>query len=218
MSFISASNVNKSFGNSHILRDINFSLEKGDQCVIKGASGSGKSTFLYLLGGLERLSSGHISVAGQQLEKLNDDGLALYRNKQVGFVFQFHFLLSSLSCLENILLPARLGSKDVNEVKDYTMGLAKMLGVEECLDKFPYQISGGQQQRINLIRALSMKPSVLLCDEPTGNLDSKNSEIVTRLLLDLSRKQGATLVVVTHDDVVAQHFSNTHYMSDGVMR
>ena len=217
MSFIDAVDVTKTFGNNHVLNKVNFHLESGSQSVIKGASGSGKSTFLYIVGGLERLSGGKIHVGSHDLTKMNDDQLAKFRNQEVGFVFQFHFLLSSLSNLENILLPARLGKKDVDAVESYARTLAKRLGVEECLKKYPFEISGGQQQRINLIRALSMKPALLLCDEPTGNLDSANSEVVTELLLELSNKQGTTLLVVTHDEEVSQHFNTVYHMVDGVL-
>ncbi|EQC49987.1 ABC transporter ATP-binding protein [Bacteriovorax sp. DB6_IX] len=217
MSFIDAVDVTKTFGKNHVLNKVNFHLESGSKCVIKGASGSGKSTFLYIVGGLERLSGGKIHVGQHDLTRMNDDQLASYRNEEVGFVFQFHFLLSSLSNLENILLPARLGKKNVAEIEAYARNLAKRLGVEECLKKFPFEISGGQQQRINLIRALSMKPSLLLCDEPTGNLDSANSEIVTELLLELSEKQGTTLLVVTHDEEVSTHFKTVYHMVDGVL-
>ncbi len=217
MSFIDATDVTKTFGKNHVLNKVNFHLESGSQCVIKGASGSGKSTFLYIVGGLERLNGGNIFVGDHNLSKMNDDQLARYRNEAVGFVFQFHFLLSSLTNLENILLPARLGKKKINEVESYITGLAKRLGVEECLEKYPYEISGGQQQRINLIRALSLKPALLLCDEPTGNLDSANSEVVTELLLELSEKQGTTLLVVTHDEEVSRHFDRVYHMVDGVL-
>ena len=182
-----------------------------------GASGSGKSTFLYMLGGLEKCNSGKIFVGGKEITKLNDDALAKYRNREIGFVFQFHFLLPTLTCLENILMPARLGKLDTKVVKKYILSLAKRLDVDDCLSKYPYQISGGQQQRINLIRALSLKPKLLLCDEPTGNLDSKNSEIVTDLLLELSREFGTTLVVVTHDDDVAERFNHRMHMVDGIL-
>lgn len=218
MSFIKAQNVSKKFGSNHVLHKLNFEIEKGSQCVIKGASGSGKSTFLYLLGGLEKINGGTIKVGTRDLAKLNDDQLAKYRNEDVGFVFQFHFLLSSLTCLENILLPARLGNKKTSEVTKYVKKLADHLGVTECLKKYPFEISGGQQQRINLIRALSLKPSLLLCDEPTGNLDSHNSEIVTKLLLELSRGDETTLLVVTHDEEVSQHFGTVYNMIDGVLQ
>ncbi len=218
MSFVKVQNIVKKYGRSTILNSVNFSLEQGEQCVIKGASGSGKSTLLYLLGGLEKSNGGSIVVNGVNIGALNDDELAKFRNTEVGFVFQFHFLLSSLNCLENTLLPARLGDHNIAEVKKYVMHLAKRLGVEDCLKKYPYEISGGQQQRINLIRALSLKPSLLLCDEPTGNLDSKNSKLATELLIELSTNSGVTLLVVTHDDYVSSVFTNVKHMADGVLQ
>ncbi len=217
MSILNVSNVYKDFGNSHILKGVNLTLEQGEQCVIKGASGCGKSTLLYLIGGLEDITSGDITVDKLNLSKLNDAKLAKYRNSKIGFVFQFHFLLSSLTCLENILLPARLGGHDVSKVKDYITSLAKTLGVDACLTRYPYEISGGQQQRINLIRALSLRPKLLLCDEPTGNLDSKNSSIVADLIFKLSRELGTTLLVVTHDEGMSQKFSKVHTMVDGIL-
>lgn len=217
MSVISVENLNKSYGKLKVIDDLSFSLESGKQIVIMGASGSGKSTFLYMLGGLEKCNSGKIFVGGKEITKLNDDALAKYRNREIGFVFQFHFLLPTLTCLENILMPARLGKLDTKVVRKYIVSLAKRLDVDDCLSKYPYQISGGQQQRINLIRALSLKPKLLLCDEPTGNLDSKNSEIVTDLLLELSREFGTTLVVVTHDDDVAERFNHRMHMVDGIL-
>ncbi|MAE59299.1 MAG: peptide ABC transporter ATP-binding protein [Halobacteriovorax sp.] len=217
MSVINVENLNKSYGKLKVIDDLSFSLESGKQIVIMGASGSGKSTFLYMLGGLEKCNSGKIFVGGKEITKLNDDALAKYRNREIGFVFQFHFLLPTLTCLENILMPARLGKLDTKVVKKYILSLAKRLDVDDCLSKYPYQISGGQQQRINLIRALSLKPKLLLCDEPTGNLDSKNSEIVTDLLLELSREFGTTLVVVTHDDDVAERFNHRMHMVDGIL-
>ena len=217
MSVINVENLNKSYGKLKVIDDLSFSLESGKQIVIMGASGSGKSTFLYMLGGLEKCNSGKIFVGGKEITKLNDDALAKYRNREIGFVFQFHFLLPTLTCLENILMPARLGKLYTKVVKKYILSLAKRLDVDDCLSKYPYQISGGQQQRINLIRALSLKPKLLLCDEPTGNLDSKNSEIVTDLLLELSREFGTTLVVVTHDDDVAERFNHRMHMVDGIL-
>lgn len=218
MSYINISNVSKAYAKTQVLKNINLILEKGTQTVIKGASGSGKSTLLYLLGGLEKMEAGSITVAGKNISKLSDAQLANYRNTEVGFIFQFHFLLSSLTCLENILLPSRIGEKDIEETKKYALLLAKRLGVEECLVKYPFEISGGQQQRINFIRALSLKPKVLLCDEPTGNLDSQNSKLAAELLLEISRQNGTTLIIVTHDDFIASMFERVVVMKDGQLQ
>jgi lipoprotein-releasing system ATP-binding protein len=183
MSFIVLSNVEKSFGKTKVLRGLNLNIESKELVAIRGASGSGKSTLLYLLGGLDHPTSGKVIVEGKNLTTMDDEELALFRNQYVGFVFQFHFLLT--------------------------------LGVTHCLTKFPFEISGGEQQRINIIRALSLRPKILLCDEPTGNLDSKNSEKVASLLKSLAAEFGATLLVVTHDDKVASFFPRKIVIEDG---
>lgn len=212
---IEVKNVEKTFGTTPVLRGLSFSLARAQQCAIQGASGSGKSTLLYLMGGLDRPTSGDVLVNGKSLLNLNDEQLANYRNTSVGFVFQFHFLLPSMNCIDNILLPAKIGGVNNKEIKERVMLFAKRLGVEKCLKKYPFEISGGEQQRINIIRALSMSPKLLLCDEPTGNLDSKNSAIVNELLIELSSSLGATLVVVTHDERVASSFEKKIKIEDG---
>jgi ABC-type lipoprotein export system ATPase subunit len=170
---------------------------------------------LYLLGGLDHPTSGKVIIDNKNLTTMNDEELALFRNSNVGFVFQFHFLLPSMSCKDNILLPGRIGGMNIKSIEKDVEELAKILGVLHCLPKFPYEISGGEQQRVNIIRALSLKPKMLLCDEPTGNLDSKNSEKVTNLLKHLASDFGATLLVVTHDDKVASFFPRKIVIEDG---
>jgi lipoprotein-releasing system ATP-binding protein len=210
-------NVKKHYGNAIALDGISLSLNTGEQYVIQGASGSGKSTLLYLIGGLDRPTEGRIDVQGHSLSDFNDERLALYRNRFVGFVFQFHFLLSTMNCLDNILLPAKIGQVEIAPVAKLASELANDLGVSHCLSKFPYELSGGEQQRINIIRALSLKPKLLLCDEPTGNLDSHNSQKVISLLTGLAKKYNSTLVVVTHDDNVASHFNTRFQINDGAL-
>lgn len=215
MALIQLSQVEKSFGPTKVLRGINLEVNAHESLAIRGASGSGKSTLLYLLGGLDRPTSGKVLLEGKNLSTFTDDELANFRNAHVGFVFQFHFLLPSMSCLDNILLPARIGGKSLEQVKKQATQLAETLGVSHCLQKFPFEISGGEQQRVNIIRALSLRPKILLCDEPTGNLDSKNTEKVANLLKNLSVEYGATLLVVTHDDRVASHFHRKIVIEDG---
>lgn len=215
MSFITLSNVEKSYGNTKVLRGLNFQIGPRELVAIRGASGSGKSTLLYLLGGLDHPTSGKVIIDNKNLTSMNDEELAHFRNSHVGFVFQFHFLLPSMTCRDNILLPARIGGKDLKSVEKIIDELASILGVSHCLEKFPFEISGGEQQRINIIRALSLRPKILLCDEPTGNLDSKNSEKVTTLLKNLAADFGATLLVVTHDDKVASYFPRKIVIEDG---
>lgn len=205
----------KFYGEVQVLRGINFSLSQGEQCVIKGASGSGKSTFLYLLGGLEALDEGSITMGNFNLHECHDEDLARYRNTYLGFIFQFHFLLSSLKVIDNIYLPARIGPGPTSGVKNRVNDMARYLGVEHCLQKYPYQLSGGEQQRVNIIRACSLIPKVLLCDEPTGNLDSENTQKVVRLLKDISSDFNISLIVVTHDLEVAGQFAKVFTMNDG---
>ena len=215
MSMIQVQNLSKEFNGFYALNDVSFEIEHGQQYAIRGPSGSGKSTLLYMLGGLDRPTKGNLMVDGYDLNSMTDDELALFRNSYVGFVFQFHFLLPSMNCIDNILLPAQIGQKNKEEVREGVEELARLLGVERLLKKFPYQISGGEQQRINIIRALSLSPKLLLCDEPTGNLDSQNSNLVVDILSALSKKYNSTLIVVTHDDNISHHFSGHLYMRDG---
>jgi lipoprotein-releasing system ATP-binding protein len=215
MSLIVLTQVEKSFGQTKVLRGINLEIKDKEIVAIRGASGSGKSTLLYLLGGLDQPSAGKIVIDNKDLTSKSDEEMASFRNSHVGFVFQFHFLLPSMTCRDNILLPARIGGRDIKKIEKECEELAKILGVTHCLEKFPFEISGGEQQRINVIRALSLRPKILLCDEPTGNLDSKNSEKVATLLKTLAADFGATLLVVTHDDKIASFFPRKIVIEDG---
>jgi lipoprotein-releasing system ATP-binding protein len=215
MSFIKVENIYKSFGSTQVLNGISFEVNQGDQVALQGMSGSGKSTLLYILGGLDTATSGEIEIDNLKIENLSDEELAIFRNQSVGFVFQFHFLLPSMNCLDNMLLPAQIGGVKMKEVKNRILELAKRLGVDHCLKKFPFEISGGEQQRINIIRAISLKPKILLCDEPTGNLDSKNSQKVVDLLKEISAEHNATLIVVTHGAAVASQFGRKITIEDG---
>ncbi len=217
---IKLENVKKFYKQSRALNGVSLTMDEGEEYLIRGASGSGKSTLLYLLGGLDRPSEGRVIVNQKNLAELSDEELAVYRNRYVGFVFQFHFLLPSMNCLDNLLLPARLAgfsTKVTQDVKSRVLALSETLNVSHCLTKFPFELSGGEQQRINIIRALSLKPKLLLCDEPTGNLDSENSQKVIQLLRSLAREFKATLVVVTHDPLIAESFSNQLLMRDGIL-
>jgi lipoprotein-releasing system ATP-binding protein len=191
--YISAQNVEKLFKDTHALNGVNLELMAGEQCALKGASGSGKSTFLYLLGGMDKPSKGKIFVGGRDIVKLGDQDLANYRNLEVGFVFQFHFLLPTMGVLDNILLPAKIAGRELEPIKKKAIEFAERLGVSHCLGKASYELSGGEQQRVSIIRALSLSPKLLLCDEPTGNLDSENTKIVVTLLREMAHELGSTL-------------------------
>lgn len=213
--FLILKNIYKNYGQTKVLNDINLSFNLGSHYAISGASGSGKSTLLYLIGGLDRPNSGQILVNNKNILQFNDETLASFRNENVGFVFQFHYLLPGMNSLENILVPARIGGRNLKEVEKFVLKMAKELGVEHCLNKYSFELSGGEQQRINILRALSLKPKILLCDEPTGNLDSKNSQNVTSILKNCAIEINSLLIVVTHDQNVASHFENKIHLCDG---
>lgn len=213
--FIEVENLEKKYKQTPVLRGLNFKVEKSDELAIVGSSGSGKSTLLYILGGLEKPDSGRVLINGLEISRLNDGELSKFRNTQIGFVFQFHFLLPSMTCLDNTLLPAKIGGIKLKEVEARVRELAAILKVDYCLDKYPFEISGGEQQRINIIRAISLNPKLLLCDEPTGNLDSKNSEIVMKLLRSVASKIGSTLIMVTHNDKISDSFHHKISIEDG---
>jgi len=213
--FIKVQQVTKIFGQTKALDNVSCELGEKGKYVIQGASGSGKSTLLYLLGGLDKPDAGQIWVNNKNLTNLAESEVAQFRNQTVGFVFQFHFLLSTMNCLQNILLPAKISGSEIEQVESQARANAKFLGVTHCLEKMPYEISGGEQQRINILRATSLRPKLLLCDEPTGNLDSQNSDRVVGLLKDLSEHFQSTLILVTHDAKVAANFSDKMIMRDG---
>ena len=179
--------------------NVNFTIEEGEFVVILGPSGAGKSTLLNLLGGLDSVSSGEIIVNGNHIESFNDDQLTEYRAKNVGFIFQFYNLIPNLTALENIEL-----MNDVVDVKIDGLEVLDAVGLKDWADHFPAQMSGGQQQRISIARAIAKQPAVLLCDEPTGALDSNTGVLVLSLLQDLSENQKSTVVIVTHNSLLAQ--------------
>ena len=192
-------------GPLRIVSDVSFSLPLGSAVSIMGPSGSGKSTLLYLLGALEPPSSGTVTLDGQNPFLLNSKQLAAFRNQQIGFVFQDHCLLPQCSVIENVLTPTLVSSSN-GDAPARATELLKHVGLAERLDHRPAQLSGGEKQRVALARALIMKPKLLLCDEPTGNLDQKSAEVVADLFLDIHRQSETILVVVTHSAELAARF------------
>ncbi|MDI9211131.1 ABC transporter ATP-binding protein, partial [Clostridioides difficile] len=199
-------NLGKIYGKKetavHALKDANLKINKGEFVAIIGPSGSGKSTFLHLVGGLERPSSGTIKVDGKDICCLSDKKLAKYRRQKVGFVFQQYNLIPVLNVKENIELPLKLDNKKVDE--EYIEDIINLLGLSERKNHLPNQLSGGQQQRVAIARALSAKPSIILADEPTGNLDSKTTEEVMDLLKSSIKKYNQTLIIITHNENIAR--------------
>ena len=203
---LTVENVSKDYptprGPLRVLSDVSLSLEKGAAISIMGPSGSGKSSLLYIIGALEPPTHGRITLNGQNPFELNDKQLAAFRNKQIGFVFQDHCLLPQCSVLENVLTPT-LVSTDGADATTRARDLLEQVGLGERIDHKPGELSGGEKQRVSLARALITKPQLLLCDEPTGNLDHKSAEVVASLLLELHKLQQTILIVVTHSAELA---------------
>ncbi|MCR1875233.1 ABC transporter ATP-binding protein [Paraclostridium bifermentans] len=220
MSILETINLSKTYGNKeskvNALNNVNINIEKGEFVAIIGSSGSGKSTLLHLLGGLEKISSGSIKVNGKDISKLKDIELAEYRRKEVGFVFQQYNLIPVLNVEENIELPLMLGNDDIDEI--YINELIDVLGLKDRKNHLPSQLSGGQQQRVAIGRALSTKPSIILADEPTGNLDSKTTDEVMELLKKSIRKFKQTLIVITHDINIAKKADRIINIVDGTIK
>ncbi len=195
------------------LDGVNLSVESGEFVAIVGTSGSGKSTLLHMLGGLDRPTSGTVTVDGKNIFTLKDEALTIFRRRKIGFVFQSYNLVPVLSVWENIILPIQLDGGKVDE--RYVMEVADILGLEKKLDNLPNQLSGGQQQRVAIARALATKPAILLADEPTGNLDSKTSQDVLGLMKITSHKFGQTMVMITHNEEIAQLADRIVRIEDG---
>jgi lipoprotein-releasing system ATP-binding protein len=198
-----------------VLKSIDLEVYQGEALCILGASGAGKSTLLHILGALDRATSGHVLFRGQDLQKMSEDELADFRNRELGFVFQFHHLLSEFSALENVMLPARIAGASESEASQRAKELLQLLGLESRLHHFPSELSGGEQQRVSVARALVQKPKVLLADEPTGNLDTENSRQLQELIFQLKLRWNFTLIVVTHDSQFAGRFPRRLTLKDG---
>jgi lipoprotein-releasing system ATP-binding protein len=210
-------NVSKEYpapnGPLGIVSGVSLSLSRGDAVSIMGPSGSGKSTLLYIIGALEPPTSGTVNLDGQNPFQLKQIELAEFRNKQIGFIFQDHCLLPQCSVLENVLTPTLVSAADGSR-EERARALLDQVGLAERLDHRPAQLSGGEKQRVALARALIMRPQLLLCDEPTGNLDHKSAEVVASLLLDLHQQQQTILIVVTHSSELAARFPTRYELID----
>ena len=207
--------ITKSYGNTHVLKGIDASIQPGDFITIVGASGAGKSTLLHLLAGLDRPTDGRITFDGQDLRALDEKGLNKLRNYHVGLVFQFHNLLPELSALDNVLLPRWIAKQTDAAAREEALNKLTDLGLGDRADHLPKELSGGEQQRVAIARALINHPKLLLADEPTGNLDSENAKAVHELLVELNEVHGQTLVVVTHNEALAALGKKRWVMKDG---
>ena len=211
-------NISKSFGDppTSILKGISGEIKDGEMVAIMGRSGSGKSTLLYIISSLDKPTSGDVLVSHVSLLKISKKELHQFRNQKMGFVFQFHHLLPELTALENVLMPTLKSDFDPTR-KDYALELLSEFGISNKAESLPSQLSGGEQQRVAIARALVMKPSVLFADEPTGNLDSANGQVVMNLFKRINKDRGTTIIYVTHDQMFAQMASRQINLVDGMI-
>ena len=212
---IQAKGIEKSFGALKVLKGIDFSAAKAEVVSIMGASGAGKSTLLQILGSLSSPDAGSLMIDGVEVVRLKGNALADFRNKKVGFVFQFHHLLPEFTALENVMIPALIAKRSRKEALQEAERLLAEMGLSERLNHKPSQLSGGEQQRVAIARALINNPAVLFADEPSGNLDSRTKEEIHKLFFELREKYGQTIIIVTHDPDLAKMCDRSLYMIDG---
>lgn len=212
---IQAKGIEKSFGTLKVLKGIDFEVKKSEVVSIMGASGAGKSTLLQILGTLSTPDSGSLTIDGTDVLSLSSRGLSDFRNRRIGFVFQFHHLLPEFTALENVMIPAFIAGRSKSDAETAAKGLLEELGLSERLTHKPSELSGGEQQRVAIARALINRPAVLFADEPSGNLDTKTKQDLHNLFFALREKYGQTIVIVTHDPDLAAMCDRSFFMQDG---
>lgn len=212
---IEAKGIYKSFGNVDVIKGIDLHIDKGEIVTIMGASGAGKSTLLQIIGTLEKADKGEVSINGQNISRLGQKALATFRNKNIGFVFQFHHLLPEFTAIENICIPAFIAGVSKKEANEKAMQLLDYLKLTERANHKPSMLSGGEQQRVAVARALINNPAVILADEPSGNLDSLNAKELHELFFKLREQTGQTFVIVTHNPDLAKMADRTLTIKDG---
>jgi len=214
---IESKGITKSYGDLQVLKGVNFTINKGEIVSVVGASGAGKTTLLQILGTLDRPDSGDIIFENKSTSALNKKDLAQFRNQNVGFVFQFHHLLPEFTAFENVCLPGYIGNRNKKEVEKRAKSLLIQLGLEDRIEHKPNELSGGEQQRVSVARALINDPALILADEPSGNLDSKTAKELHQLFFDLRDKFQQTFVIVTHNEDLAKMADRTLVMKDGMI-
>ena len=212
---IKAENIHKSFGSLEVLKGVTLNIKPSEVVSIVGPSGAGKTTLLQILGTLSKPDSGTLTIDGNQIEKLGDNALSDFRNRKIGFVFQFHHLLPEFTALENVMIPALIARRDRRGVEREALELLKMMELADRTTHKPSALSGGEQQRVAIARALINRPALLLADEPSGNLDSKNRDEIHSLFFRLREELGQTTIIVTHDEGLASMADRKITMRDG---
>jgi lipoprotein-releasing system ATP-binding protein len=212
---LKAHGIQKSYGQLNILRGVDLEVEPKQIVAIVGASGAGKSTFLHILGTLDKPDAGEVIINGTNISSLSQKKISAFRNEQIGFIFQFHHLLPEFTALENICIPAYIAQKSKREAENTAIGLLEMMGLEHRAGHKPAELSGGEQQRIAVARALINRPSVVLADEPSGNLDSANAQSMHNLFAELRDKFNQTFIIVTHNEELANIADRKILMKDG---
>jgi len=212
---ITGKNIYKRYDTVQVLKGVDIEIKKGEVASIVGPSGSGKSTLLHILGTLDKADKGAVTMNNTNIHLLTGNKLAAFRNKHIGFVFQFHHLLPEFTAMENVCIPGWLAGRKKNEVKEEAVRLLTMLGLSQRMENKPNQLSGGEQQRVAVARALINKPDIVFADEPTGNLDSSNAQELHRIFFDLRDRFNQTFLIVTHNEELAQLSDRIFHMKDG---
>lgn len=212
---LKATNITRNYNDLQVLKGVDILVNKGEIVSIVGSSGAGKSTLLHILGSLDKANSGEIWINNQRIDTLKEKELAKFRNQHIGFVFQFHHLLPEFTALENVCIPGWIAGTNKKELEDKALELLKILGLQDRASHKPLELSGGEQQRVAVARALINNPDIVFADEPTGNLDSKHAQELHELFLHLQKTMGQTFLIVTHNEALAKMSDRVVHMKDG---
>jgi lipoprotein-releasing system ATP-binding protein len=212
---LKATNITRNYNDLQVLKGVDIIVNKGEIVSIVGSSGAGKSTLLHILGSLDKANSGEIWINNQRIDTLKEKELAKFRNQHIGFVFQFHHLLPEFTALENVCIPGWIAGTNKKELEDKALELLKILGLQDRASHKPLELSGGEQQRVAVARALINNPDIVFADEPTGNLDSKHAQELHELFLHLQKTMGQTFLIVTHNEALAKMSDRVVHMKDG---
>jgi lipoprotein-releasing system ATP-binding protein len=212
---LEATQIKKDYGSLQVLKGVDLSIKKGEIVSIVSSSGAGKSTLLHILGTLDIATAGQVLLNGERIDKLKGNALAKFRNKNIGFIFQFHHLLPEFTALENVCIPGWIAGKKKKETEKKATELLQTLGLADRLQNKPHQLSGGEQQRVAVARALINNPAIIMADEPTGNLDSNNARELHNLFIELRDKYNQTFLIVTHNEELAEMSDRIIHMKDG---